>query len=62
MLLLSCGKLFFDQQILWAENMVNGPLQYKFGPVYRYHLSLVSKNIIIVYKQVVGDFNRFLQI
>ena len=42
--------------------MVKGPAQYKFGPAYRYHLSLVTKKMIKVYKQVVRDFIRFLQI
>ena len=42
--------------------MVKGPAQYKFGPAYKNHLSLVTKNMIKVYKQVVRDFIRFLQI
>ena len=61
MRLLSRGKLFFGQQILQAENVVKGPAQYKFGSAYWYHLSLVTKNTK-VYKEVVGDFIRFLQI
>ena len=54
MQLLSGGKLFyFGQQILLAENVVEGLGQYKFGPAYRYHLSLVTKTIIKVYIEVV---------
>ena len=54
--------LFFSQQILWSENVVKGSAQYKFGLAYWYHLYLVTKNIIKVYKKVVCDFIRFLQI
>ena len=62
MRLLSGGKLFFcGQQILLAENMVNGLAQYKFGLTYWYHLFLVTKNIKKVYKEYVCDFIRFLQ-
>ena len=54
MQLLSGGKLFyFGQQILLAENVVEGLGQYKFDPAYRYHLSLVTKTIIKVYIEVV---------
>ena len=42
--------------------MVKGPARYEFGPAYWYHLFLVTKIIIKVYKEVVGDFIRFLQI
>ena len=42
------------EDFLLAENVANGLGQYKFGPTYRYHLSLVTKNIIKVYKQAVG--------
>ena len=60
MRLLSGGKkFFFGQQILLAENVVKGPGQYKFGLAYWYHLFLVSKNIIKVYKEDVCDFIRF---
>ena len=63
MRLLSGGKLFyFGQPILLAENMVNGPAQYKFGLACWYHFFLVTKNIIEVYKEDVCDFIRFLQI
>ena len=63
MRLLSGGKLFyFSQQILLAENVVKGPAQYKFGLTCWYHLFLVTKNIIKVYKEDVCDFIRFLQI
>ena len=63
MRLLSSGKLlFFGQQILFAENVVKGPVQYKLGIAYWYHLFLVAKNIIKVYKENVCDFIRFLQI
>ena len=62
MRLLSGGKLFFGQQILLAENVVKGPAQYKYGPAYRYHLSLVTNNITKAYKEVIGDFIRFLHI
>ena len=51
---LSVGKLFFGQNILLAKNVVKGPGQYKFGPAYRYHLSLVTKNIMKVYKKLGG--------
>ena len=47
--LLSVGKLFFGQSMLLAKNVVKGSGQYKFGPAYRYHLSLVTKNIMKVY-------------
>ena len=50
------------EDFLLAENVAKGQGQYKFGPAYKYHLSLVTKNIIKVYEQVVGDFIRFLQI
>ena len=56
------ANFFFGQQILLAENVVKVPAQYKFRTAYRYHLSLVTKNIIKVYKEVVGDFIRFLRI
>ena len=60
---LSGGKLFyFGQQILLAENVVKGPAQYKFGLACWYHLFLVTKNIMKVYKEDVCDFIRFLQI
>ena len=36
---------FFGQNILLAKKVVKGPGQYKFGPAYWYHLSLVTKNI-----------------
>ena len=68
MRLLSGGKLIFGQQNLLEENVVKGPAQYKFGPAYWYNLSLFSKirdiwlKWIKVYKEVVGDFIRFLQI
>ena len=62
MRLLSGGKLFFGQQILLAENVVKGLAQYKFGLAYWYHLFLVTKYIIKVYKEDVCDFIRFLQI
>ena len=52
----------FGQQILLAENVVKGPAQYKFGLAYWYHLFLVTKNIIKVFKEDVCDFIRFLQI
>ena len=48
MQLLGGEKLFFDQQILLAENVVKAPAQNKFGPAHWYHLSLVTKNIIKV--------------
>ena len=41
--------------------MVNRPAQYKFGPAYRHHLSLITKNIVKVYQEEVDDFIRFLQ-
>ena len=45
-------KIFFlVNKFLLAENVVKGPGQYKFGPAYSYHLSLVTKNIIKVYEQ-----------
>ena len=47
-------KIFFGQNILLAKNAVKGPGQYKFGPAYRYHLSLVTKNIMKVYKRLGG--------
>ena len=53
---------FFGQQMLLAENVVKGPAQYKFGLAYWYHLFLVTKNIIKVYKEDVYDFIRFFQI
>ena len=63
MRLLSGGKLFcFGLQILLAENVVKGPAQYKFGLAGWYHLFLITKNIIKVYKEDVRDFVRFLQI
>ena len=63
MRLLCGGKLFFfGQQLLLAENLVKVPAQYKFGLTYWYHLFLVTKNIIKVYKEDVCDFIRFLQI
>ena len=62
MRLQSGGRLFFGQQILLAENVVKDPAQNKFSPTYWYHLSLVTKNMIKVYKKMVGDFTRFLQI
>ena len=62
MRLLSGRKLFFGQQILLAENVVKGPAQYKFGLTHWYHLFLVTKNIIKVYKEDVCDLIRFLQI
>ena len=64
MRLLSGGKLFFffGQQILLAESVVKGTAQYKFGLAYRYHLFLVTKNIIKVYKEDICDFIRFLLI
>ena len=62
MRLLSGGKLFFGQQILLAENVVKGPAQYKLSVAYWYHLFLVTKNIIKVYKEDVCHFIRFLQI
>ena len=37
-------------------------MQNKFGLAYWYYLSFVSKNIIKVYKEVVGDFICFIQI
>ena len=46
--------LWAAKTFLLAENVAKGPGQYKFGPVCKYHLSLVTKNIIKVYKQVVG--------
>ena len=63
MRLLSGGKLFyFAQQILLAENVVKGPAQYNFGLACWYHLFLVTKNIIKVYKEYLCDFICFLQI
>ena len=40
-------------KFLWAENVVKGFAQSKFGPSYRYHFSFVSKNYIKVYEEVV---------
>ena len=54
--------IFFGQQILLAENVVKVLAQYKIGLAYWYHLFLVTKNIIKVYKEDVCDFVRFLQI
>ena len=45
---------FFVNKFLWAENVVKGPAQYKFGSAYRYHFSLVTKNIIKAYETVVS--------
>ena len=56
-------KTFFRQQILLAEDVLKGTAPYKFGPVYQYRLSLVPKHHIMkIYKEVVHDFIRFLQI
>ena len=62
MRLIRSGKLFLVNKFLWAENAGKASAPEKFGSTYRYHLSLVTKNIIKVHKTMVGDFIRFLQI
>ena len=51
MQLLCGGKHVFGQQILLAENVAKGSTHYKFGPIYWYHLSLITKNIIKLYEE-----------
>ena len=62
MRILKGGNFFLVNKFLRAQNVVKDPAQYKFGTACRYHLYLVTKNIIKAYVEVVGDFFSFLQI
>ena len=47
-------ETFFGQLIFVGRKCSKGPKQYQFGPAHRYHFSLVTKNIVKVYTDVVG--------